>query len=85
MPDIEEEQEAVPEAPREPPVNNDNNNNLYAQPQAQLTCHLALNGAAELPADIHALLAQGLCSIYNNIDRYMELPEAMERAFLRYH
>jgi hypothetical protein len=42
---------------------------------------LALDGVAELPADVRALLAQGLRSIYDDDDEYIELPEAMARAF----
>jgi hypothetical protein len=56
-------------------------NEFYAQPQARLARQLALDGVAKLPADICALLAQGLRSIYNNNKEYIELPEAMERAF----
>jgi hypothetical protein len=41
---------------------------------------LALDGVAELPADVRALLAQGLRSIYDDDNKYIELPEAMERA-----
>jgi hypothetical protein len=41
---------------------------------------LALDAVAELPADVRALLAQGLRSIYDNDNEYIELPEAMERA-----
>jgi hypothetical protein len=82
MPDVEEEEEAAPEAPRKPPAaDEDNDNNLYAQPQARLAHRLALDGVAELPADVRALLAQGLRSIYNDDDEYIELPEAMVRAF----
>jgi hypothetical protein len=40
-----------------------------------------LDGVAGLPADVRALLAQGLRSIYNDDDEYIELPEDMERAF----
>jgi hypothetical protein len=40
---------------------------------------LALDGVAELPADIRALLAQGLHSIYGDNNEYIELPKAMER------
>jgi hypothetical protein len=40
-----------------------------------------LDGVTELPADVCALLAQGLRSIYNDDDEYIKLPEAMERAF----
>jgi hypothetical protein len=40
-----------------------------------------LDRVAELPADVRALLAQGLRSIYDDDDEYIELPEAMERAF----
>jgi hypothetical protein len=79
--DEEEEEEAAPEAPREPPVDEDNDDDLYAQPQARLARRLALDGVAELPANVRALLAQGLRSIYNDDDEYIELPEAMERAF----
>jgi hypothetical protein len=80
MPDVEEEEEeTATEAPREPPAaSEDDNNNLYAQSQAH---HLALEGVAEVPADVQAFLAQGLRSSYNNDDEYIELPEAMERAF----
>jgi hypothetical protein len=84
MPDVEEEEEAAPEAPREPPAaanDNNNNNDLYAQPQARLARRLALDGVAEVPTDVRALLAQGLRSIYDNDDEYIELPEAMECAF----
>jgi hypothetical protein len=42
---------------------------------------LALDGVAELPADVRTLLAQGLRSIYNNDNEYIKLPEAMEHAF----
>jgi hypothetical protein len=80
IPNAEEEEEAATEAPREPPAADDNDDDLYAQPQACLACRLALDGAAELPADVCALLAQGLRSIYNDDDEYIELPEAMERA-----
>jgi hypothetical protein len=34
-----------------------------------------------VPADVRVLLAQGLCSIYDDDDEYIELPEAIERAF----
>jgi hypothetical protein len=40
-----------------------------------------LDGVAEVPADVRALLAQGLRSIYNDDNEYIDLPEAMERAF----
>jgi hypothetical protein len=82
MPDIAEE-EAAPEAPREPPAadEDNDNDNLYAQPQARLAHRLALNGVAEVPANVQALLAQGLRSIYDDDDEYIELPEAMECAF----
>jgi hypothetical protein len=33
------------------------------------------------PSDVRTLLAQGLRSIYNNDNKYIEQPEAMERAF----
>jgi hypothetical protein len=56
-------------------------NELYAQPQARLARRLALDGVAKLPADICALLAQGLRLIYNNNEEYIKLPEAMECAF----
>jgi hypothetical protein len=39
-----------------------------------------LDGVAELPADVRALLARGLRSIYDD-DKSIELPEAMEHAF----
>jgi hypothetical protein len=82
MPDVKEEEEAAPEAPREPlDDDDDNDNDLHAQPQARLARRLALDGVAEMPADIRALLAQGLRSIYGNNDEYIELPEAMDRAF----
>jgi hypothetical protein len=82
MPDVEEEEEAAPEAPREPPAaDDDDDDDLYAQPQARLARRLALDGAAEVPTDVRALLAQGLRSIYDDDDEYIELPEAMERAF----
>jgi hypothetical protein len=84
MPDVEEEEEAVPQAPRESPAadeDEDDNDDLYAQPQARLARRLALDGVAELPADVRALLAQGLHSIYDDDNEYIELPEAMERAF----
>jgi hypothetical protein len=54
---------------------------MYAQPQARLARHLALDGVAEVPTDVRALLAQGLRSIYDDDDEYIELPEAIERAF----
>jgi hypothetical protein len=54
---------------------------LHAQPQARLARQLALDGVAELPAVVRALLAQGLRSIYNNNNEYIKLPEAMEHAF----
>jgi hypothetical protein len=78
MPDVEEE-EAAPEAPRKLIANEDNDDNLYAQLQARLARRLALDGVAEVPADIRALLAQGLRSIYDDNDKYIELPGAMER------
>jgi hypothetical protein len=34
-----------------------------------------------VPTDVRALLAQGLRSIYDDDDEYIELPEAMERTF----
>jgi hypothetical protein len=81
MPDVKEE-EAAPEAPREPPAaDDDDDDDLYAQPQARLAHRLALDGVAEVPTDVRALLAQGLHSIYNDDYVYIELPEAMERAF----
>jgi hypothetical protein len=40
-----------------------------------------MNGVAAVPADVRALLPQGLRSIYDDDDEYIELPEAMERAF----
>jgi hypothetical protein len=80
MPNAEEEEEAAPEAPREPTVDDDDDNDLYAQPQARLARRLALDGVAELPADVRALLAQGLRSMNDDDDEYIELPEAMERA-----
>jgi hypothetical protein len=52
MPDVEEKEEASPEAPREPPANEDNDDDLYVQPQARLAHCLALDRAAELPADV---------------------------------
>jgi hypothetical protein len=82
MPDVEEEEEAAPEAPRKPPAEEDeDNDDLYAQPQARLARRLALDDVAEVPADVRALLAHGLQSIYDDDDEYIELPEAMERAF----
>jgi transposase InsO family protein len=36
IPNNKEEEEAAPEAPREPPVDEDEDDNLYAQPQARL-------------------------------------------------
>jgi transposase InsO family protein len=83
MLDVEEEEEAAPETPREPlAADKDNDDDdLYAQPQARLARRLALDRVAELPADVRALLAQGLCSIYDNDDKYIELSEAMEHAF----
>jgi hypothetical protein len=81
IPNAEEEEEAAPEAPREPPVDDDDDDDLYAQPQARRARRLALDGVAELPANVRALLAQGLRSIYDDDDEYIELPEAMERAF----
>jgi hypothetical protein len=82
MPDVEEEEEAAPEAPLKPPAaDEDEDNNLYAQPQARLAHRLALDGVAEVPTNVRALLAQGLRSIYDDDDEYIELPEAMERAF----
>jgi hypothetical protein len=81
MPNDEEEEEAAPEAPREPPVDEDDEDDLYAQHQARLACRLALDRVAELPADVRALLAQGLRSFYGDDDEYIELPEAMEHAF----
>jgi transposase InsO family protein len=82
MPDVEEEEEAAPEAPRESPAaDEDDDDDLYALPQVRLAHRLALDGVAELPADIRALLAQGLRSIYDNDNEYIELPEAMEHAF----
>jgi hypothetical protein len=71
----------VPEAPHEPPAAKNDDNDLYAQPQARLARRLALDGVAELPADVRALLAQGLRSIYDDDNEYIELPEAMEHAF----
>jgi hypothetical protein len=81
IPNDEEEEEAAPETPREPPVDKDDEDDLYAQPQARLARRLALDGVAELPVDVRALLAQGLRSIYGDDIEYFELPEAMERAF----
>jgi hypothetical protein len=83
MPDVKEE-EAVPQAPRELPAADEDENDdddLYVQAQVRLARRLALDGVAELPADVRALLAQGLRSISDNNDEYIELPEAMERAF----
>jgi hypothetical protein len=34
MPDVEEEEDVAPETPSEPPANEDDNNDLYVQPQA---------------------------------------------------
>jgi hypothetical protein len=80
MPDVVEE-EAAPEPPREPSAaDEDDDDDLYAQPQARLARRLALDGVAEVPTDVRALLAQGLRSIYDD-NEYIELPEAMERAF----
>jgi hypothetical protein len=82
MPDVKEEQEAAPEAPHElPAADEDEDNDLYAQPQARLARRLALDGVAEVPADVRVLLAQGLRSIYDDDNEYIELPEVMERAF----
>jgi hypothetical protein len=52
MPDVKEEEEAAPEAPCESPADEDDDNDLYAQPRARLEHRLALDGAAELPADV---------------------------------
>jgi hypothetical protein len=56
-------------------------NDLYAQSQASLAHRLALDGVAELPANVPALLAQCLRSIYDNNNKYIKLPEAMKHAF----
>jgi hypothetical protein len=64
-----------------PPVDNEDGDDLYAQPQARLAHLLALDGVVEPPSDVRALLAQGLRSIYDNDNEHIELPEAMERAF----
>jgi hypothetical protein len=79
IPNVKEE--AAPDIPHKPPANKDNNNNLYPQPQARLARRLALHGVAELPADVRALFAQSLRSIYNEDNKYIELPEAMGHAF----
>jgi hypothetical protein len=71
----------VPEVPRKPPANENKNNNLYAQPQARLARRLVLDKGAELATEVRMLLAQGLCSIYDDDNEYIELPDAMERAF----
>jgi hypothetical protein len=81
IPNVKEEKEAAPGASRELPAADDDDDDLYAQPQTRLARRLALDGVAELPADVSALLAQGLRSIYDDDDEYIELPEAMERAF----
>jgi hypothetical protein len=81
LPDVEEDQEAAPEAASEPPVDDDDDDDLYTQPQARLARRLALDGVVESPSDVRALLAQGLLSIYDDDNEYIELPEAMERAF----
>jgi hypothetical protein len=81
LPDVDKEEEAAPEAPREPPVDNEDDNDLFTQPQARLAHRLALDGVVEPPSDVRTPLAQGLRSIYNDDDKYIKLPEAMERAF----
>jgi hypothetical protein len=75
MPDVEEEAKTAPEAPCEPPAaaDDDDDDDLYGQPQARLARRLALDGVAEVPADVRALLAQGLRSIYDDNDEYIEL------------
>jgi hypothetical protein len=80
MADVEEEEEVGPEAPRDLPVDNDSDE-LCAQPQARPARRLALDGVVELPSDVRSLLAQGLRSIYDDNDKYIQLPEAMECAF----
>jgi hypothetical protein len=40
-----------------------------------------LDGVVEPPSDIRALRAQGLHSIHNNNNKYIELPEPMGHAF----
>jgi hypothetical protein len=80
MPDIKEEEEAATESPHNLPFNDDNND-LYAQPQARLAHHLALDRVAELPSDVQALLVQGVQSIYNDDEEFIKLPEIMECAF----
>jgi hypothetical protein len=81
MPDVEEDEEAAPEAPCELPVDYEDDDDLYAQPQARLAHRPALDGVVELPSNVRALLAKGLHSIFNDDNEYIELPEAMERAF----
>jgi hypothetical protein len=80
MADIKEE-EAATEAPREPPVDDDYDDNLYVQPQAQLAHRLALDGVVEPPSDVCVMLVRGLRSIYDDNNKYIELPKAMEHAF----
>jgi hypothetical protein len=50
------------------------------QPQAWLAHCLALDRVAKPPSDVRTLLAQGLRSIYNNDNKYIKQPEAMEHA-----
>jgi hypothetical protein len=54
MPDVGEEEEAAPEAPHKPAAADEDNedNDLYAQPQVRLARCLALDGVAEVPADV---------------------------------
>jgi hypothetical protein len=53
MPDVEEEEQAAPEAPRELPVDNDNNDNLFAQPQARLELKVIDVSNAYLNGQLH--------------------------------
>jgi hypothetical protein len=62
MPDVEEEEEAAPQAPRESPAADEDegdSDDLYAQPQARLARRLALDRVAELPADAQWNVASG--------------------------
>jgi hypothetical protein len=93
MPNVREEEEAAPEAPQhrfQLPRADSGTNPFYddddygldplADPQARLARRLALDGVVPPPANVRALLAQGLCSVYEQ-DEFLDLDKAMERAF----
>jgi hypothetical protein len=76
MPDIEEEEEeeAAPEAPLEPPVNEDEKDNLYVQPQARLARRLVL---ALWTLGLAGLLAGSFCQGWdqnNQLPTWLYMP-----------